>query len=35
MLADVRLRQFDRALEGIEEIVFNDPSFFGGPKENK
>lgn len=32
-LADVRLRQFDRALTGIEDLVFAHPEFFGGPKE--
>lgn len=32
-LFDHRIRQFDRAIEGIQEIVFADPVFFGGPKE--
>lgn len=29
---DYRLRQFDRAVDGMEEIVYNDLPFFGGPK---
>lgn len=29
---DYRMRQFDRALTGIEDLVFAHPEFFGGPK---